>query len=910
MKKIVSLSLLLLGLFASQLSFAQRTISSLEEFIELQDANNQNIKMTPGTYHISLSTKTLFDGNDWIVRTTGSWPGLFNFTGSNNIFDLTGVTFTFDSTIINDMPNLAHGSLVRLGGTGNTWIGFNLQELSGDDGTYGYYIHVSGGVVVQITGSGHHFENLTLKARYSHPYGFGSLYGKTGSSTGMLPGSRLGKKSGLILTELTDSTFDNVLVDHSAFGHTLFFNGPINNVVIENATIIAESRSTNDLRANGIDGKDRNGVPYGLSYNGNVLTGTSDNDTFFSYFDTNNLDQCQSLDSGFQASPIRSDYQFSLVEDAFRGYTQDLIENLVIRNAQVIGARSGIALGSASRGLIVEHITIRGVAGHGVPACNGAWNSSNGGEGDATAFDVPSYAIIKDAQADAAYSTILELAGARQEVTADIEVLDPENGYLRPEGSTALALISGSNHKLRLWKQDEQALEKNLVIKVGSQSTTGLLLCNLTKQSVSLSNNVTNSTIYSIGDVNDSSNGSNTIIKVSSLNQEPCECNFTTTEACVDSSFTPDPNKTYYIDNPYHELRLASNGSSEDAYTTSTQTTGDDVAWKFVAKGNGSWHIQRAAGGTKPRLRTDNSEFADMQATTNSGTYTYYNFTQGASANTHFITLPDGPSGRQRLQINNSGLVRFMSSSLDGTWESFSITEITPNNNGSSTIVHITKRNATGFAVDGMGGGADGQNVYLWSANQNNVNQQWIEIDRGNGYYSYQKIGTDYCIDGNNQGANRQNVYLWSCAENNQNQHWKKVSVGGGAYKLIKRNAPGYALDGGSNGANAQNIQLYDASNTSQNLQWIITPIDDIKAPEISEDNAVFMYPNPVVSTVTIEGAANSIIRIYDINGKVLSVKHISNDIETMDVSSLAQGLYYIKVNGDTNVSTIKISKK
>ena len=53
------------------------------------------------------------------------------------------------------------------------------------------------------------------------------------------------------------------------------------------------------------------------------------------------------------------------------------------------------------------------------------------------------------------------------------------------------------------------------------------------------------------------------------------------------------------------------------------------------------------------------------------------------------------------------------------------------------TIVHITKRNATGFAIDGNRGAENGQNVYIWAENDNNVNQQWIEIDRGNGYYSY-----------------------------------------------------------------------------------------------------------------------------------------------------------------------------
>jgi len=104
------------------------------------------------------------------------------------------------------------------------------------------------------------------------------------------------------------------------------------------------------------------------------------------------------------------------------------------------------------------------------------------------------------------------------------------------------------------------------------------------------------------------------------------------------------------------------------------------------------------------------------------------------------------------------------------------------------TIVHITKRNARGFAIDGNRGAENGQNVYIWAENDNNVNQQWIEIDRGNGY--------------------------------NQNQHWQKVSVGGNAFQLVKRNAPGFALDGGSNGQNGQNIQLWRSGSSSQNLHW------------------------------------------------------------------------------------------
>ena len=686
----------LTGLFFSQAAFSQTTISSLAELIDLQDASNRNIKMVPGTYHISSSSKNLFDGNDWRVNEEGNWPGLLKFTGNNNTFDLTGVTITFDSTIINEMRNLAHGNLVELGGNNNEWLGFNLQEIPSSQGNYGVYRHSSGGTVLQITGSRHEFQNLTLKSRFSYPYGFGSMYGKTGSNSGRLPGLRLSKKSGLLLTELTDSYFNNVLVDHSAFGHTLFLNGPIDDVVIENAVVRAESRSTNDLRSDGTDGTDRNGVPFSVSYDGRDMIGRNDNPTFFSYFNTSNLNRCQNLGSGNQNAPIQNNYQFSLTEAAFRGYTQEEIKGLTIRNATVDSARMGIALGSAGRGLVVENMNITGIAGHGVPSCGG-WNGDNGGEGDATALDLPSDATAKDVKADAAYATVLEIGGARENITADIEILDPKNGYLRPSGSTALALISGDDHKIRLWKRDGRALGEDLVVKVGNDNTSDLLLCNMTEQSVNLSNRVRNSTIYSIGDVNDSSNGSNDIIRVANLGQEPRVCSDLGTPISNQPS-TPQPS-------------------------------------------------------------------------------------------TPVAPQPTEPTG-----------------------------------NG--TVVQIKKRNAQDFAIDGGHNGANSQNVYLWAQNRNNVNQQWIEIDRGNGYYSYQKQNTNFCLDGNRGGANRQNVYLWECRSNNQNQHWQKVNAGSGFVKLVKRNASDFALDGGSGGSNGQNVNLYDASNASRNLHWSITPVN------------------------------------------------------------------------------------
>ncbi|WP_299180092.1 carbohydrate-binding protein [uncultured Aquimarina sp.] len=355
------------------------------------------------------------------------------------------------------------------------------------------------------------------------------------------------------------------------------------------------------------------------------------------------------------------------------------------------------------------------------------------------------------------------------------------------------------------------------------------------------------------------------------------------------------------------------------------------------------------------------------------------------------------------------------------------------------TLVHITKRNATGFAIDGGNGGANGQNVTLSAANTSDQGQLWVEIDRGNGFYSYEKYGTNFSLDGNNGGATRQSIYIWQTSATNQNQQWQKQAVGDGGFKLIKRNATGFAINGGSGGVEGRDVNMWSSASTNQNLQWFITPIaenvrieaedfdnmsgiqteastesgdnvgyinngdwlrfDDVNLSGItnmdarvatkfaggtievrtgsitgtligsidvnttgghqnwrtlnsvisntggtqdvylvftggsgylfnvnwiefntdSESNKestfttisdIVMYPNPVTTTTTIRNAANSIITIYDMNGKEVWSKYVSDNNETMDLSFLSSGIYYAKVNGSQSFSTIKIAKQ
>lgn len=171
-------------------------------------------------------------------------------------------------------------------------------------------------------------------------------------------------------------------------------------------------------------------------------------------------------------------------------------------------------------------------------------------------------------------------------------------------------------------------------------------------------------------------------------------------------------------------------------------------------------------------------------------------------------------------------------------------------------VVQMIKRNASNFAIDGSSDNANGQDVYLWGQRESNANQQWLEIDRGDGYYTYQKFNTNFCLDGGGSGADGQNVYLWTCSTNNQNQHWAKVNVGEGHYQLFKRNAPAYALDGNRRGDNGQSVYLWGADTNNQNQHWYFNYVND--TPSYTGCTEV----DSLNELASVMGVSNSCIRV------------------------------------------------
>ena len=86
------------------------------------------------------------------------------------------------------------------------------------------------------------------------------------------------------------------------------------------------------------------------------------------------------------------------------------------------------------------------------------------------------------------------------------------------------------------------------------------------------------------------------------------------------------------------------------------------------------------------------------------------------------------------------------------------------------------------------------------------------------------------------------------------------------------------------------------------------TPVTISITVSVMENNEVvfMMYPNPAENYITIESVKDAEVKIYSVNGQMLSQQNISEGINTIDISDLNAGMYFVSVNG----TMVKIVKK
>ena len=80
-----------------------------------------------------------------------------------------------------------------------------------------------------------------------------------------------------------------------------------------------------------------------------------------------------------------------------------------------------------------------------------------------------------------------------------------------------------------------------------------------------------------------------------------------------------------------------------------------------------------------------------------------------------------------------------------------------------------------------------------------------------------------------------------------------------------------------------------------------------------SATNALKIYPNPISNYVTIETSMltqESVLTLLNLNGQELIKKTINNSITQLDMSSLENGVYFVKVTTNKAVEVKKIIKQ
>jgi hypothetical protein len=147
----------------------------------------------------------------------------------------------------------------------------------------------------------------------------------------------------------------------------------------------------------------------------------------------------------------------------------------------------------------------------------------------------------------------------------------------------------------------------------------------------------------------------------------------------------------------------------------------------------------------------------------------------------------------------------------------------------------------------------------------------------------------------------------------NQSGYTLTSMQSGGTYQWVDCNN-GYAALAGdtlqsftpaTDGAYAVVVSYNNCTDTS-NCQTVI----GIGTNEISNADAVSVFPNPVTNELNITGIRQTTkIEILDLSGRVTLTKTIDEKIE-VDVSNLSDGIYYLKINQGKSTPVLKLVKK
>lgn len=108
-----------------------------------------------------------------------------------------------------------------------------------------------------------------------------------------------------------------------------------------------------------------------------------------------------------------------------------------------------------------------------------------------------------------------------------------------------------------------------------------------------------------------------------------------------------------------------------------------------------------------------------------------------------------------------------------------------------------------------------------------------------------------------------------------------------------------------------ENAMIY--TTTSAQFASTVTQsfcVNNITSTAEIQNSEIVVYPNPAINMITIESnMANTLLRVYDLNGKQIFATKMNEGNHIVDVSSWTQGIYFLTFSNDNNTQTIKLIK-
>jgi arabinan endo-1,5-alpha-L-arabinosidase len=208
----------------------------------------------------------------------------------------------------------------------------------------------------------------------------------------------------------------------------------------------------------------------------------------------------------------------------------------------------------------------------------------------------------------------------------------------------------------------------------------------------------------------------------------------------------------------------------------------------------------------------------------------------------------------------------------------------------------------------------DGANVEQW-ASLSNTCQQWVIASAGSGFYTIQNVNSGMMLDAVNCGFfSGTNVDQWTNLSNTC-QQWSFISTGS-YYRIVNRNSGKDLEVANASTDNGANVQIY-GNNGSYCQNWSLTKLksatinteNNISVTDSSDNTDISIYPNPVSTTLNINGASDySNYTIYSINGTVVKQGILRSS--AIDVEKLAKGMYCVYIDSGDKKAHLKFIKE